>query len=360
MLPAQIMVRFAVKAIANVLFLLLVAVTVALAPLPAAKAQAQAPRAMPVEAAAVETGPVRDQIEAVGDIIADESVVIRPEIAGQIEGIHFVEGSTVKKGELLFSLDDAILTAELADATAALELAKRNYERSKALFSRQVGTERTRDEALAAMQSGEAKVALARARLDKTKITAPFSGLVGFREVSLGAYVAAGTDLVRLVKTDPIEVDFRIPERFLSALSQGQEVDVHVDAYPGRQFKGTVFALDNVVDVNGRSIRVRARIANPQGLLRPGLFARVKLVTEVRRNAVMVPETAIVPDPKGEFVYRIIDGKAKKTSVKLGLRMAGKVEIVEGLGEGDVVVTAGQQKIRDGAPVQPISLAKGA
>lgn len=321
---------------------------------------AHAQNAVPVEIETVNSGTVRDEVEVVGDVKADESVIIRPEIAGRIEAIHFEEGQAVENGALLFSMDDEILSAELADATAALELAKRNFERSKQLYSRQVGTERTRDEALASMQSGEAKVALARARLSKTKINAPFSGIVGFREVSIGAYVGAGTDLVRLVKIDPVEIDFRVPERFLPVLAEGQEITARVDALPKREFHGDVFALDNVVDVNGRSIRVRARIPNPDGVLRPGMFARVNLTTELRKNAVIVPEAAIVPTLEGEYVYRVVDGKVERTDVTIGRRMTGEVEIVEGLSPGDQVVVAGQQKVREGAAVQPVDAPGGA
>lgn len=320
----------------------------------------RAQNAVPVEVETAKSDSVRDEIEVVGDIKADESVVIRPEIAGQIKEIHFEEGQGVDEGALLFSMDDEILSAELDDASAALELAKRNFDRSKQLYSRQVGTERTRDEALASMQSGEAKAALARARLSKTKIHAPFSGIVGFREVSVGAYVSAGTDLVRLVKIDPVEIDFRVPERFLPVLAEGQQITARVDALPDREFDGEVFALDNVVDINGRSIRVRARVPNPDGVLRPGMFARVNLTTELRRNAVIVPEGAIVPTLEGEYVYRVVDGKAERTDVTIGRRMTGEVEIVEGLSEGDTVIVAGQQKVQEGAAVQPLDAQGGA
>lgn len=322
--------------------------------------QARGQNAVPVEVETVASGAVRDEVEVVGNILADETVVLRPEISGLVKEIHFSEGETVEEGDLLFSLDAQILAAELAEAEAAHELAKRNYERSKQLFSRKVGTERTRDEALAEMQSSEAKLALANARLNKTKIRAPFSGVVGFREISVGAYVSSGNDLVRLVKTDPVEVAFRVPERFLAVLRTGQDITVRVDAFPDQSFSGKVFALDNVVDVNGRSVQVRARVPNPDLLLRPGLFARVKLVTELRQNAVIVSEGAIVPTVDGAFVYRVVDGNAKRTDVTIGRRMAGDVEIVGGLSAGDTVIVAGQQKVRDGAPVQPVDGPEGA
>jgi len=321
---------------------------------------AQAQNAVPVEVETVEKGAVRDEVEVVGNIRADEAVIIRPEINGLVKDLHFSEGDTVEAGDLLFSLDDEILSAELAEAESALELAKRNYDRSKQLYSRQVGTERTRDEALAALQSSEAKLALAKARLNKTKLRAPFSGIIGFREISVGAYVSSGTDLVRLVKTDPVEIAFRVPERFLSILRKGQTITVRVDAFHGREFSGKVFALDNVLDINGRSIQVRARVPNPDLLLRQGLFARVKLITELRQNAVIVPEAAIMPTLEGTYVYRVVDGKAKKTNVKIGRRMAGKVEIVDGLSAGETVIVAGQQKVRDGAAVQPLGGPEGA
>jgi len=336
------------------------ALSVLLIFLSAAAAEVQAQNAVPVEVTTVERGAVKDEVEVVGNILADETVVLRPEISGLVKEVHFGEGDTVEEGDLLFSLDAEILSAELAEAEAAHELAKRNYERSTELLSRQVGTERTRDEALAEMQSSEAKLALAKARLKKTKIRAPFAGIIGFREISVGAYVSSGTDLVRLVKTDPVEVSFRVPERFLPVLGKGQDITVRVDAFPDRAFDGKVFALDNVVDVNGRSIQVRARVPNPDLLLRPGLFARVNLVTELRQDAVIVPEAAILPTVEGAFVYRVVDGKAKRTDVTIGRRMAGEVEITDGLSAGETVIVAGQQKVRDGAKVQSLDGAEGA
>jgi membrane fusion protein, multidrug efflux system len=321
---------------------------------------AHAQDAVPVEVASAESSAVRDKVQVVGNILADESVVLRPEISGLVEDVHFSEGDTLEQGALMFSLDADILAAEVAEAEAARELAKRNYERSKKLYSRKVGTERTRDEALAELQSSDAKLALANARLKKTKIRAPFDGMVGFREISVGAYVSSGTDLVRLVKTDPVVVSFRVPERFLPVLRKRQEIAVRVDAFVDRAFTGEVYALDNVVDVNGRSIQVRATVPNPDLLLRPGMFGRVTLVTELRQNAVIVPEAAIVPTATGTYVYRVVDGKAARTDVSIGRRMAGRVEIVEGLSAGERVIVAGQQKVRDGANVQPLDSAEGA
>ncbi|MBL8660419.1 MAG: efflux RND transporter periplasmic adaptor subunit, partial [Rhodospirillales bacterium] len=215
----------------------------------------------------------------------------------------------------------------------------------------------------ASLDSDRAKVDLAEARLDKTRITAPFSGMIGLRRVSVGDYVSSGEDLVNLESIDPIKVDFRIAERHLSDLRAGQELELEVDAYPGRRFRGRVFAVDPQVDPGGRSIALRAEVPNPDGLLRPGLFSRIRLVLNVRDDAITVPEQAIIPVGEERYVFTVVDGKAVKTKITLGQRGPGWVEVTRGLSAGDVVVTAGQLKIREGSAVEvmaPTPVAPGA
>lgn len=306
---------------------------------------------MPVEAARVRIEAVADEVRAVGTLRSNESVIIRPEIAGRISAIDFDEGEPVEAGQVLVSLDDSTHQAELADARAALKLAESNFRRLDELFDRGSTSARERDEALARLESTRAALQLSQARLEKTDVIAPFAGILGLRRVSPGDYVTPGQDLVNLEDIDPIKVDFRIPERYLASLSTGQQIRVGVDAFPGRVFDGEVYAIDPQIDPAGRSIAIRARIANPDRILRPGLFARVRLVVEERPDAMVVPEQAIVPRGAQRYVFRVVDGMAALTEVRLGQRRAGNVEVLEGLGEGDVVVTAGQLKIRDGVPV---------
>lgn len=306
---------------------------------------------VPVEAAAVAREAVADEVFAVGTLRSNETVMLRSEIAGRIAAIGFAEGSAVRKGDILFTLDDAIPAAELKDAEASLALSQRNFERARELFSRRFGTERTLDEARAALDSDRAKVELARARLGKTRIVAPFSGIVGLRRVSIGDYIEVGQDLVNLEELNPIKADFRVPERYLAALSPGQSLRVTVDAYPDRVFTGEVVALDPMIDPEGRSIAVRARLPNPDGLLRPGLFARVNLVLQRRAQALTIPETAVVPRGEERFVYRIDGDRAVLTRVDLGERRAGRIEVTAGLSAGDQVVTAGHLRLRDGVKV---------
>lgn len=322
-----------------------------------ALAQQRGPGKIPVETAPVVASPLSERVTAIGTVISDESVVIRPEVAGRIIEIGFEEGKPVKKGDVLIKLDDALPRAELAEAQARLELAQRNSKRTEELFSNKVATARSRDEAQSNLEIGTATVELAKVKLAKYVITAPFDAIAGLRLVSPGDYVTAGQDLFNLEAIDPIKADFRIAERFLSAIRTGQPIEVDVDAYSGRKFNGKVFAIDPKIDAAGRSIIIRARIDNSEQLLRPGLFARIALIIETKPKALTVPEQAIVPRGQNQYVFRVVDGKAQQVAVRLGTRREGRVEIVEGLNEGETVVTAGQQKIRDGVEVAPVDKA---
>lgn len=313
--------------------------------------------AMPVEAAPVRVGPSQRQIQAVGSLRSNEAVILRPELAGRIAEINFTEGEKVRKGQVLIQLDASVPRAELAQAQASLALARSNYERAQELFKRNAGTERALDEARWKLRNDEAAVRLFEARLEKYTLNAPFDGVIGLRRVSVGDFVNAGTEIVNLEQIDPLKVDFRVPEVFLASLRVGQRIAVTVDALPGREFSGEVYAIDPLVDAGGRAIVIRARIANPDDTLRPGLFARVALVVDEKPTAIFVAEQSLVPINDQHFVFKVVDGPqggkvVAFTRVKLGDRRKGEVEVLEGLSAGDVVVTAGLLKVRDGMPVQ--------
>jgi membrane fusion protein, multidrug efflux system len=313
--------------------------------------------AMPIEAAQVRVGPSQRQIQAVGSLRSNESVILRPELIGRIAQINFTEGQKVKKGQLLVQLDAAVPRAELVQMQASLALAKANYDRAQELRKRDAGTERALDEARWKLRNDEAAVKLSEARLEKYALSAPFDGVVGLRKVSIGDLVKEGADLVNLEQVDPLKVDFRVPEVFLASLKVGQRIAVTVDALPGREFSGEVYAIDPLVDANGRAVVIRARIGNTDDALRPGLFARVALVVEERQEAVFVPEQSLVPINDQLFVFKVVDGPqggkvVAFTKVKLGERRKGEAEVIDGLKPGDVVVSAGLLKVRDGMPVQ--------
>jgi len=307
--------------------------------------------AVPVEASKVVAAPLSEQVTAIGTLLSDEAVTISSEIAGRLKEIHFEEGQPVEKGALLFSLDDSVYRAQLDDASAKLKLAAQTNKRTSTLFSNKYATAQSADEASSNLAVNTAAVELARVQLDKTRITAPFAGIVGLRHVSAGEYITAGQALVNLEAIDPVKADFRVPEKFLPAIRVGQTIKIKVDAFPEDSFEGRVYAIDPRLDVAGRSLLVRAMVPNRDQRLRPGLFARVTVLLQLKEDALSVPEQAIVPQGESQFVFKIVDGKVKLTKVKIGTRREGRVEIVEGLTAGDQVVTAGQLKIRDGSPV---------
>lgn len=304
-----------------------------------------------VETAKVEARALPSQFETVGSLRADESAVIRPEIAGKIERIGFTEGQRVSAGSLLFSLDAALTQADLNEANANLENSRRANTRANELAGKQLVARADVDQTRASLGVDQARAASARTRLEKTQIRAPFDGVVGLRDVSVGDYVTAGQALVDLVRMDPMEVDFRVPEVQLGKMKVGQAVNLSVDAYPGETFAGEVVAIAPTIDAAGRSASLRARVANADLKLRPGLFARVQVVFGTNAKALMVPEQAIWPNGEQKMVFVVVDGIAKLVPVTLGARQPGWVEIVEGLKAGDEVITSGQQKIGDGAKV---------
>jgi membrane fusion protein (multidrug efflux system) len=304
-----------------------------------------------VEASPVRVQPVQQEVSAIGTLRSEDSIVMRPELAGVVTALGFEEGRPVRKGQLLVALDGSIYEAELAQAQASLTLSQANNQRASELLSKGAASQRTRDESLSKMRMDEASVALARARLAKTRITAPYDGVAGLRKVAIGDYVTPGQDLVTLDVIDPIKLEFRVPELYLAQVAMGQTVKFQLDALPGQTFEAEVYAIDPQVDVDGRSLAIRARAPNAERLLRPGLFARASLGLARHENAILIPEEAIIPQGTDHFVYKVAGGKAAMVQVKTGIRRDGVVEITSGLSPNDTVVTAGQLKLHEGAAV---------
>ena len=309
--------------------------------------------AVAVEVAKVAAIDFSDEASAVGNLKSNESVVLRPETPGRIAAINFRDGSIVGKGTLLVAIDDAIQEAELQQARANLSLAQSNFKRNKELLDKRFVSQQALDNSAATLKVQEAAVQLAEARVAKTRIKAPFNGMVGLRNVSVGDYVKEGQDLINIEDIGTLRVDFKLPETYLGRITKGQTVEVVTDALPGATFAAVLEAVDPLVDQGGRAISSRARLDNASGKLRPGMFVRVRLLFGERKNVLMVPEQAIVPGAQ-PTVFKVVEGKATATKVGLGVRRAAQVEVIDGLTAGDVVVTAGQLKLRDGAPVRAI------
>lgn len=458
-----------------------------------------------VEVAKVEVTKLQDDAQAVGSMRSRQNVMLRPEVAGRVLTMGFTDGSRVRKGEVLVQLDDVLQRAEVRQSEASMSIARANLKRNQELVAQNFVAQRVLDESAAALQVTEAQVALSCARWERMRMLAPFDGTAGIRNINIGDYVKDGADLVNIEDLSSMYVDFKLPERFQGKLRQGQQVEMQLDAMPGRQFKARIEAIDPQIDANGRSISVRAvlpntggepliqrapssaaagatasaargtpgqgkpagaagsrvaakpkppapaaatvaapkvdadavtntctpystasRLAATQsagsaatakptgaggaggaaaggggGPLRPGMFARVTTVFNIKDNSLTVPEEAIVPQGGRQFVIKVVqqteeqakvileaakvaaaaasaaggvappptppltgfvDGKrlvSQRTEVKIGIRRPGRVELTEGVAEGDTVVIAGQQRLqRDFSPVRIVDLGR--
>lgn len=316
-----------------------------------------------VEATKVRQMTMRDDAEAVGSLRSRRSVVLRPEISGRITQLNFSDGQRVRKGQLLVQLDDQLPRAQVQQSRAELSIARANHKRNQVLVAQGFISQRSVDESAANLEVAEAKLALAEATAQRLRIVAPFDGIAGIRGVNVGDYLKDGADIVNVEDLDAVYVDFRLPERLQNKVKTGQTARVAFDALPGVQYSAVVLAINPQIDADGRSLAVRGCIDNRRLQLRPGMFARVTAVFGERSDATVVPEEAIVPDGAAPYVLRVVAGPeegsqvAKRTPVRLGARTPGFVEVVEGLAPGDVVVTAGQQRLqRDGMAVRVVEL----
>lgn len=314
---------------------------------------------MPVKLATVKQGTVNREATAVGNLVANESVTIRPEIAGRVTAIHFNEGHKIAAGAKLVSLDSAEVEAQLAATRAELLWAEQRYDRAAELYSKKFVSSQALDEARVNLARAKARLAEDEARLKKSEMRAPFAGTLGLRAVSPGAYVKAGDDIVRLEDLSVMKLDFRIPETYLAKLKRDQEVTLQVDAYPAKTFKGRTFAFESALDEKTRTVLVRARVPNPDAELKPGMFARVSLTLDTQAGALLIPEEAVVPRGGQTFVFRVIEGKAVMTQVELGVRQPGVVQVVKGLNAEDRVVTDGHQRLQNGTPIMDVAARGG-
>ena len=311
------------------------------------------PPPMPVEAAPALTDTVVEAIEATGEIEAVQAVNLRPEVEGRIVEILVREGSEVARGAPLFKVDDAELQAQVARAAAERDLARQALERTRQLLAQNASSAADLERAEATARGAEAQYELLAIRLQRTLVRAPFAGVVGRRLVSLGDYVTTNTPLVTLQTVHPQRAAFRVPERHAARLQRGQVVEFHVAALPHRTFAGEVEFIDPVVELPARTILVRALVPNERRLLQAGMFIEARLATEIRPDAVVIPEDAVLPLQNVNVVWVAAEGTAHRREVTLGVRTPGFVEVRDGIRAGELVVVGGAERLFPGAPVAP-------
>jgi membrane fusion protein (multidrug efflux system) len=309
-----------------------------------------------IAAAEVETQSWQPYLHAVGSLTAIQGIYVTTEVAGKVSQILARSGQTVKEGDLLLRLDDSVDQADLRGLMAQRTLATLQFERTSKLLKDKSVSRSDYDQSRAGLDSAEAAVATRQALIHKKAITAPFSGQLGIADINLGQYLSPGDAIVSLQALDPVYVDYSLPERHLPDVHPGQAVEVEVQAWPGRRFKGVISAINPDIDRGTRSLRLRATLANSEQLLRPGMFAEVDTVLPLRRDILTLPRTAVTYNPYGESVFVIQEQDSgglvvQNRPVKTGATRAGRVEIVAGLQAGERVVSAGQNKLRNGQAV---------
>ncbi len=309
---------------------------------------------LPVVTCTVTPQRLDEDLQAVGTLEANEAATIRAELAGMIKAIHFKEGQNVAKGDLLIEIEDNGFRTEVSRTAAAYDLAKITFDRRSELHKSGAASAQLEDEAGATLQQNKAAFDAAQIRLEKTRIQAPFNGIIGLRKTSVGDYLNVGDSITHIVSIDPMKVDFTVPEKYFSSLKEGLTVYLSVDAWPQKEFEGTLYAIDPKIDPDTRSLSAKALVPNPDKQLRPGMFAFIRLRVGEKENALLVPEEALIPSGNTMMVMKVVAGKAQPVPVKIGVRRGRLAEIVEGLSAGDEIITAGHMKVREGMPVSPI------
>ena len=297
--------------------------------------------------------PVSESISLVGSIAPNEMVDVKSEVDGLVTTINFAEGGRVEKDQLLVALDQTRFVAQLSEAEANLKLARTSFDRTKQLYTDKLISQQEYDQSSAVYAANEAGVDLRRRELKNAKILAPFGGIAAARLVSPGQVISRSTPLTTVVDIDTVKVEVNVPERYLGQLKNGQKIAFKVAAFPKDEFTGEVFFISPQLEAATRTALIKARIENLGGKLRGGMFANLDLSLQLRELALLVPETAIINNVDVTMVFAIAtNGTAVMKPVKIGLRIAGRAEVLSGLSPGEMVVVEGTQKLRPGATVR--------
>ena len=306
-------------------------------------------------------------IEAIGFIEPNQGVTLSTELAGTIDAITFESGKPVKAEQLLLSLDSTVERANLRASQAKLPAAKAKFERFQNLYKTSSISKEQLDEAEAAYRSLEADIGSLKATITRREVRAPFSGVVGLRNVFLGQYLQPGTDIVRLEDTSVMRLRFTVPQTDISKITLGQTIKINVDAYPQTQFDGHITAIEPAVNYQSGLIQVQADIPNNDGQLRSGMFARASIILPTVKDQIVIPQTAISFTLYGQNVYVLKEGeetdkegnkvkvlRAKQVVVKAGERRGNDVHVLSGIKAGDQIVLSGQVSLSNGTKVRVV------
>lgn len=326
---------------------------------------AEAPAARPVVIVPVSVGTVEDRLAASGQLLARDRAEVAAQVEGEVTAVHAEEGDAVSEGALVLAIDPerrelelARARAQVAEGEATVAEMDRELRRMRALAEQKVASQNRLDQAETGLATARARVAAARAQLGVAEralrdasVTARFAGMIGRRHVHRGEYVVPGQKLFELVSLDPVEVEFDVPEADAGRIRRDLVAKVAVSPFPGEAFEGVVTVVSPTIDTRTRTLRARAQIPNPDGRLRPGLFARVDLGVARRDGVITVPEEAVLQRSEGAVVFRVAGDRAERRVVALGAVHGGRAEVREGLAPGDRVIRRGHADLPDGAVV---------
>ena len=300
----------------------------------------------------VKRGPITQRKEISGTLKAIDTVTLNADATGRIRDIFFKQGTFVKKGKLLVQIDDRKEQAEVNEAHARVKQFQAAYNRAKILVEKKYGTAAALEKAQGELESAKAALEKAKVHLSFTQIRAPFEGDIGFKNISIGAYVSPNQEIATLMRINPIEVEFSVPESYVKDLSVGQDIDVTVEGYDSLPLDAKISAIEPYADPISHSIKIKAQLPNANNDLRPGAYARVMLTLSNDKNAIIVPEAALVREGDQDYVFLIVRGLAYRQAVVKGSEEEGNVQIINGLNEGQTIVVDGASLLMNGSPVR--------
>ncbi len=313
--------------------------------------------ALPVSAYILNPGGLTDKIVATGNVMANEEVLLSAEVAGRITAINFTEGTNVTKGTVLVNINDTELLAQLEKVNYNQKLAEEREQRARSLLQKEAISQEEYDRALTDLNTVKAEASLIKAQLEKTKIIAPFSGTIGLRQVSEGAFVTPGQRIATLTQIQPVKIEFSVPERFAQSVTKNSKVMISLEG-TSKKYQAVIYAVEPYIDPETRSVTVRALYPNQNQELRPGSFTRVEFDLNHLQNALQIPAQAVIPELGGYKVFKYVNGKAEQAKISVGIRTSEMVQVTEGLQKGDTVITSGLLQLRSGFPVQISNLSK--
>lgn len=292
-------------------------------------------------------------LKRLGTLVANEKVDLVSELSGRVVEVNFKEGQYLHKGDILVKLNDDELQSQLTRAQYQIKLLEQRLERQKILLEKDAVSREDYDKVLTEYNVLRQDIEELKIRIGKMKVRAPFNGVVGFRDVSNGAFLQPGSKISTMVDVANLKLEFSIPEKYATTNMIGKTAAFTIEG-SDKRFSAMIYAIDPQIDINTRTVMLRARYNNKNGLLKPGMSARVSIMTTNNKDNIYVPNQAVVPDSKGRFVWVMRNGKAVKTNIETGNRTTEQLEVLSGIQVGDTVITTGMMQLRDGMDVNVV------